>query len=161
MVPDRMRAHEEAEAVEQMVQRLQRQARGRGRSDVDLERRAALLSSRYLRGRATPQAVRWVDNMRTRWGSCTPTTGHIRLNRRLATMPEHVQDYVLLHELAHLLQPDHSPAFWALLEGYPHLERARAFLDGVSWADQRAPQGNGDDVDDVEQAAAGEEADGA
>lgn len=45
-------------------------------------------------------------------------------------MPEYVLDYVLLHELAHLLVPDHGPRFWALLEAYPRTERARGYLEG-------------------------------
>lgn len=49
-------------------------------------------------------------------------------------MPGWVVDYVLLHELAHLLQPGHGPQFWQLLEGYPRLERARGYLQGVSAA---------------------------
>jgi predicted metal-dependent hydrolase len=49
-------------------------------------------------------------------------------------MPDYVVDYVLLHELAHLVEPGHGPAFWALLEGYDRLERARGFLEGVTAA---------------------------
>ena len=49
-------------------------------------------------------------------------------------MPGFVVDYVLLHELAHLLAPGHGPDFWALLAGYPKLERARGYLDGFSTA---------------------------
>jgi predicted metal-dependent hydrolase len=50
-------------------------------------------------------------------------------------MPGWVVDYVLLHELAHLVEASHGPEFWALLAPYPDLARARAFLDGVAWAD--------------------------
>ena len=49
-------------------------------------------------------------------------------------MPDYVTDYVLLHELAHLLVADHGPQFWALLEAFPRTERARGFLDGWSGA---------------------------
>jgi hypothetical protein len=49
-------------------------------------------------------------------------------------MPGYVVDYVLLHELAHLLVPDHGPRFWALLEAYPRTERARGYLEGVAAA---------------------------
>ena len=45
-------------------------------------------------------------------------------------MPQWVIDYVLLHELAHLLVAGHDAAFWRLLEAYPETERAKAFLDG-------------------------------
>ena len=47
-------------------------------------------------------------------------------------MPPWVIDYVLLHELAHLVEQGHGPRFWALLEGYPRTERARGFLEGFA-----------------------------
>ena len=49
-------------------------------------------------------------------------------------MPGWVVDYVLLHELAHLLEPSHNARFWSLLEAYPRLERARGYLEGVAAA---------------------------
>jgi hypothetical protein len=62
----------------------------------------------------------------------------IRLSHRLQGMPEWVVDYVLLHELAHLLEPSHGAKFWALLADYPDVDRARGFLDGWSLALQQA-----------------------
>jgi predicted metal-dependent hydrolase len=49
-------------------------------------------------------------------------------------MPDYVVDYVLLHELAHLIEPGHGPAFSALMAGYERLERAEGYLDGVTHA---------------------------
>lgn len=66
--------------------------------------------------------------MRTRWGSCTPTDASIRISDRLREVPGHVLDYVLLHELAHLLVPRHGPDFWTLVRGYPHTDPARDYL---------------------------------
>ena len=66
--------------------------------------------------------------MPSRWGSCTPATGSVRLATRLASFPDWVVDYVLVHELAHLSIPDHSPTFWSLVERYPLAERARGYL---------------------------------
>jgi predicted metal-dependent hydrolase len=75
-----------------------------------------------------------VATMRTRWASCTPVDRTIRLSDKLREMPGWVQDYVLLHELAHLLVPGHDANFWALVGRFPRTERARGYLDGVSAA---------------------------
>jgi predicted metal-dependent hydrolase len=90
------------------------------------------LSAAYLDAKADPTSVRWVDNQRSRWGSCTPADRTIRLSSRLQSMPEWVVDYVLVHELAHLVEAGHNDRFWALVARYPQAERARAWLDGYS-----------------------------
>ena len=136
-VPARLSRAEESRWVALMVERVLAAERRQRPSDDDLIGRATALSRRYLDGRAVPSTVRWVDNMSSRWGSCTPADGTIRLSRRLVGMPEYVIDYVLLHELAHLLVPAHGRAFWNALAGFERLERARGFLEGVgSVADQ-------------------------
>lgn len=130
VVPADLTAAEEEAYVARMVERLAVKDRARG-ADVDLLARARDLSGRYLEGRARPATVRWVTNQTTRWGSCTPRDGAIRLSHHLQGMPAWVVDYVLLHELAHLLVPSHGPSFWAVLARYPRTERARGFLQGV------------------------------
>jgi predicted metal-dependent hydrolase len=139
MIPGRFTRAEEAEWVARMVARLDtgtRPAARRRGTDAALARRATELSDAYLDGRARPVSVRWVPTMRTRWASCTPVDRTIRLSERLREMPTWVQDYVLVHELAHLIVPGHSPDFWALVEAYPRTERARGYLDGISAAAQ-------------------------
>jgi hypothetical protein len=56
-----------------------------------------------------------IRNQRSRWGSCA-RAGNIALNFRLVQMPPAVRDYVLVHELMHLRQQNHSPRFWRLVE---------------------------------------------
>lgn len=136
LLPARMTADEEERWVSVMLDKLAAQENRRMLSDDELAERAAELSSRYLEGRARPDSVRWVTNQNARWGSCTPAMGSIRLSHRLQGMPEYVIDYVLLHELAHLLVPGHGPGFWALLDAYPRTERARGFLEGVVAAER-------------------------
>ena len=134
VVPQRMSRSEIVPYVEELVGRLAaRERRGR-RTDAELQARAALLSRRHLDGCAVPTSVRWVTNQRRRWGSCTPADGTIRLSDRLAAMPGHVVDYVLLHELVHLLVADHGPDFEAWMRRYPRLLEARSFLAGVDHA---------------------------
>ena len=64
----------------------------------------------------------------SRWGSCTPATRTIRLSTRLAAFPDWVIDYVIVHELAHLVVHGHGPDFWDLVNRYPRTERARGYL---------------------------------
>jgi len=150
LIPSRFTKAEEAKWVSEMVQRLDAGVqRRRGSGDAALARRAAELSTSYLGGRAKPDSVRWVANMTTRWASCTPADATIRLSERLRDMPHWVRDYVLVHELAHLLVPGHGPDFWALVQRYPRTERARGYLDGVSAAAQLGlAEDLQDDVDD-------------
>ena len=72
--------------------------------------------------------------MSTRWASCTPADGTIRVSERLRDAPGWVVDYVLVHELAHLLEPGHDAAFWAWVRRYPRTERAMGYLEGLSAA---------------------------
>ncbi|MBW8752168.1 MAG: M48 family metallopeptidase [Propionibacteriales bacterium] len=134
MIPARFTRAEESEWVDTMLGKLARtEQRGR-RTDEQLMRRARELSRDYLDDRARPASVRWVTNMTTRWGSCTTGEGTIRLSDRLQAMPTWVIDYVLLHELAHLLEPNHDARFWAWVDRFPKSERAKGYLEGVAAA---------------------------
>lgn len=75
-------------------------------------------------------ATGWqLRDMRTRWGSCTPATGRIRVNTRLAAYPPTCLDYVVAHELTHLAEASHNKRFHSLLTSvYPDEARARALL---------------------------------
>ncbi|CCQ45502.1 conserved hypothetical protein [Pseudarthrobacter siccitolerans] len=155
-IPARFTAAQEREWVQRMLAKLHKQGERRTASglkrpasDAALAAHAAQLSQKYLGGRAVPASVRWVSNQNSRWGSATPAEGTIRLSDKLRPMPQWVIDYVLLHELAHLLVAGHNAAFWKLLEAYPETARAKAFLEGVSFAmarglkDGGAPDGQG------------------
>lgn len=146
LIPAQFSPEQEREWVATMVARLQAKDRRRRPSEAGLAQRATELSALYLGGLARPASVAWVDNQNSRWGSCTPAEATIRISSRLQPMPSWVLDYVLLHELAHLLQPSHGPRFWALLESYPRTERARGFLEGFSTGAHEAPQDESDDV---------------
>ncbi|MFB7059111.1 M48 metallopeptidase family protein [Streptomyces vinaceus] len=136
LIPARMSEAEERRWVGVMLDKLAAQESKRTLGDAELTERAERLSEQYFGARARPRSVRWVTNQNTRWGSCTPAEGSIRLSHRLQGMPEYVVDYVLLHELAHLLVPGHGPRFWELLEAYPRTERARGYLEGVVAAER-------------------------
>ena len=131
MIPDRFSRAEEAEWVSAMLERLEKSERRRQRTDDQLMRRARELCHDYLYDKVQPTSVRWVDNMTTRWASCTTASGEIRLSDRLQPLPAWVVDYVLLHELAHLIEPSHNKRFWHWVDRYPRAERAKGFLEGV------------------------------
>ncbi|MSV72336.1 MAG: DUF45 domain-containing protein [Actinobacteria bacterium] len=138
LVPARMSAAQATAYADELVARIESRERRAAPTDDELHERALALSRRWLPGAPVPASVRWVTNQRARWGSCTTADRTIRLSHRLRGMPDHVVDYVLLHELAHLLVPGHGANFEALLTPYPRLVEARAFLEGVSFA-ARAP----------------------
>jgi predicted metal-dependent hydrolase len=77
------------------------------------------------------RVIRWVSNQNKRVGSCTPSKGTIRISHHVAEMPAFVRDYVIVHELAHLVEPNHSQGFWKLVTRYPRTERARGYLMAV------------------------------
>ena len=122
-IPATCSAEEEAHWVGVMVKRFERR---RSTATVDLEARARRLAAAHHL--PVPADIRWVDNQTTLWGSCTSVDKTIRISSRLAAMPRWVLDYVIVHELAHLVEPGHGPAFNALANRYPRAERARGYL---------------------------------
>jgi predicted metal-dependent hydrolase len=152
LIPAAFTAAEEQRWVDQMVAKLQTREERRRRnlgSDDDLMARARELSAAHLDGRAVPVSVRWVENQNRRWGSCTPADRTIRLSGRLRGMPEFVVDYVLVHELAHLLEASHNAHFWSLVHAYPQADRALGFLEGVEYGSGRTqPSGDDGSADD-------------
>ena len=136
LIPQRMSKADEQTFVRDMVERvLAREARALApRGDAALVARARDLAATYLAPALDhmpePAGVSWVTNQQQRWGSCTPSTGLIRLSHRLQPMPVWVVDYVLLHELAHLVEPSHSDRFWRLVGRYPATEKAKGYLEG-------------------------------
>ena len=152
LIPARTSRVDEQALVADLVGRVLARERRRAapETDQDLQARAEALADRHLSGLGEPPrptAVRWVTNQQHRWGSCTPTTGVIRLSSRLQAMPAWVVDYVLVHELAHLLEPGHGPAFHRLVERYPQAERAEGFLEGFLAGTGQEPADPAGDVD--------------
>src|SRR2546427_4584572 len=89
--------------------------------------RAGGLDERYFQGKLSWSSIRFAE-MERLWGSCTFTDGAIRIARRAASLPDWVLDYLLVHELAHLVHSDHGPAFHELENRYPLTERAKGYL---------------------------------
>ena len=127
MVPASMPVAERERWAEVMRGRLERQLRRRLPTDERLARHARVLNERHFGGRLSWTSIGFTDTV-SLWGSCTFGSGAIRIATRLAKFPDWVLDYVLMHELAHLVQSDHGPAFQELVNRYPLAERARGYL---------------------------------
>jgi predicted metal-dependent hydrolase len=120
-----------------LVGRVSGQVRARERGgDEWLAERARDVGDAWLEG-VTARSVTWSSRMSRRWASATPATGAIRVSDRAAAFPERVLDYLLVHELAHLVEPNHSPAFHELVARYPDTAWAQGFLAGISHAEAR------------------------
>lgn len=115
--------------VDELVGRVAK-AREIADKEPDLHARARRLADEY--GLPRPVSIRWVGNQQKRWGSCSPSTGEIRISSRLRRVPAYVLDSVIVHELAHLVEAGHGPRFRALEARYPQLARAEGFLDAMS-----------------------------
>lgn len=77
----------------------------------------------------------FLQRMKTKWGGCNPRAGHIRLNTELVKKPKDLLEYVIVHELVHLLEPTHNNRFVALMnEHYPNWREARAELNDLPLA---------------------------
>ena len=91
---------------------------------------------RRWEGRLGVQVNRYfLQRMKTRWGGCNHAAGTIRLNTELVKKPKDLLEYVIVHEMAHLLEPTHGPRFLALLDQhYPAWREARAELNELPLA---------------------------
>ena len=123
LLPAGLAQEQEAAVVDKLVTRVIRKASS---AEVDLAARARELAGRY--GLRIPTHIEWSARQHTRWGSCSPDRGRIRISNRVASMPGWVLDWVLIHELAHLEVPDHGARFHALVDRYELRERATGYL---------------------------------
>ena len=130
-IPARLRGRERTVFVDELVQRLVTHRPQNAAGDASLEERCRVLAELYTDA-VVPNSVRWVSNQRARWASCSPATREIRVSSRLRQCPEWVIDAVLVHELAHLHEVDHSPAFYEIAERHPRQRDATVFLEGYA-----------------------------
>lgn len=105
----------------------------RVRPGASQERKQSVLEEWYrrqLKDAAVPMIARWerlmnvkverffVQHMKTKWGSCGFATGTIRLNTELAKKPPECLEYIVVHEMVHLLEPTHNRRFLELMDGF-------------------------------------------
>jgi hypothetical protein len=137
-LPAHVRRADRAELIDWLVQRLVAKRPHLAATDDVLAARAAALGDRYLDG-LRPSSIRWVSNQARRWASCSSQSGEIRLSDRLRSVPAWVLDATIVHELAHLVHANHSPAFHELADRFPRQREASIFLEGYSLGLETAP----------------------
>ncbi len=117
-------------ALQDHISRLQArlEKRARTRNDACLDARAQYLNRKYFDGELKWTSIQYSARQERRRGSCSVLSRTIRISQRLSEMPQWVEDYVIVHELAHLLEPNHGKRFKALVRRYPLAERAIGFL---------------------------------
>jgi len=126
-IPAWMTAADEARFVDDVVERIERERKS---ASVNLDGRARALATEYAL--PEPESITWSKVQRQRWGSCSIGSRDIRISDRLVDVPPWVLDYVIIHELTHLVIPHHGPEFDALVDRYPLAERATGYLMAVS-----------------------------
>ena len=128
-LPAGMNPKEEQRWIDRMIQKSQRweQKKTLKESDGWLRRRAQELNKRYFNG-ILVFSIQFVTNQNSRYGSCSSLDKSIRISNRVKTMPSWVQDYIIIHELTHLIYPDHSKKFWETVDQYTYAERAKGYL---------------------------------
>ncbi len=120
---------EETRLVELMKNKVERKRlRDKLSSDDYLLKQFNNFNKKYFETKLSVNSIKFVTNQKSVRGSCTPKNKTIRLSHRLSSMPKWVLDYVIMHEMAHLVHPNHSKEFWAKVNEYKYTERARGFL---------------------------------
>ena len=132
--PHRVPVAELDETIVELARKLVRRSRADAlNSDGGAETLARKTAARFPDPPKVAEVL-FVTNQTAQWGSYSRQTGIIRLNAALRQMPPWVLEAVVAHELAHTVHLDHSPEFWELARSVcPGTDRARAFLEGVSW----------------------------
>lgn len=137
--PRRVPRHELDPVLEDLREQLLRRLRRRRVfDDAALEARARRVARLHLSDqRLPPFTVRFSRRQRKRWGSCTvhADCGEIRVSAQLQGHPNWVLDHILLHELAHLVVPDHGPRFQRLIERSPDHDRGRGYFEALETVD--------------------------
>jgi predicted metal-dependent hydrolase len=135
MAPASISDRELAEHVSSLKARMEQ--RMGPRNDGHLERRAEHLNQKYFDGTLSWKSIGYSERQMKRFGSCTIEDETIRISFRMRETPQWVEDYVVLHELAHLLEPSHNKRFKELVGRYSLTERAIGFLIAIDSMERR------------------------
>jgi len=118
---------EEQKIVQKFISSFKKRSLSKIASDKDLKKLADELNRRYFQGELK-YSVCWSKRQNSIQGSCTIKNKTIRISERLKEVPLWVLKGVIVHELTHLLVPNHSKKFWEIANRYPLMERSRGYL---------------------------------
>ncbi len=99
-------------------------------SEKPLKEIAGILNKKYFKNKLDISSIsmEYVTEQTHKFGCCNYQSKSIRISHRIAQMPDWVRDYVIVHELAHLVVPNHSKSFWDIVSEYKLSERAKGYL---------------------------------
>jgi len=127
-LPDNINKSDEEKWINKMIKWGENHKRKKELDkNTQLFMRSQKLNKKYFNGELD-FSIKFVSNQKTRFGSCSIRKRSIRISDRLAKMPQWVLDYVIIHELAHIVYPNHSNKFWEKVNQYKYAERARGYL---------------------------------
>ena len=102
-------------------------------ADQYLDKQAKTLNQKYFNGKLFWRKILFSTDQNSRmFGNCDINSRIIRISHRLLNMPKFVLNYVIVHELTHLIIPKHGPEFWSICNRYPKTERARGYLMAIA-----------------------------
>lgn len=128
-LPLGLHSEKERKIIEEMKEKIEKKKQKKQINIDDYPiQRFNELNKEYFHGKLKVNSILFVTNQERVNGSCTPNKGTIRLSHKLLEMPRWVLDYVIMHEMTHLVHPDHSREFWTKVAEYKLTERARGFL---------------------------------
>jgi hypothetical protein len=144
-LPTGLHREEEGKLIEKMKEKIgKKMLKTQANKDDYLNKRLDELNKMYFGGKLNVNSIEFVSNQRWVRGSCTPSKGTIRISHKLLEMPKWVLDYVIMHEMSHLLHPNHSKAFWNKVGEYKFTERARGFLMAKGMEESELETNGGD-----------------
>ena len=130
-VPYRMSNKEIEELARDLINKMDQKDPRAYFSDQELFNRSKELSATYLFSKVEANSVSWSSRLTSTWGICTPLEGDIKISSRLKGLPQYVLDYVLLHELVHLVVNDHGKEFDSFMKTFEKKEKAEGYLDAL------------------------------
>jgi hypothetical protein len=90
------------------------------------------INKKYFDNKLKIESIEYTVNQNSRFGCCNYRSAKILISHKIGLLPKWVRKYVLIHEMAHLIQPNHSRAFWDIVYRYKLTERARGYLMAAS-----------------------------